>query len=176
VLFAQAALERERLAGVMMVLIRRQALAATLAGGLVAGTIDIGAAALINLANPVLILKFVAGGLLGKPALAGGLPVALLGLVLQWAMSLVIAALYVVAAGRLPVLRRRWLACGLAYGVVIFFVMNYVVVQLSAWGKAPTFTTEKFVENLLAMLLFGVIVAYFARYFANEAQQRPGTV
>ncbi len=160
----------------MMEPVRRPTLAAILAGGFIAGTIDIGAAALINLANPVLILKFVAGGLLGRPALAGGLPVALLGLVLQWAMSLVIAAIYVVAARRLPVLRARWIGCGLAYGVVIFLVMNYVVVPLSAWGKAPGLTVEKFVENLVAMLLFGLIVAYFVRDPAGETQRRSGTV
>jgi hypothetical protein len=154
----------------------RTAVAAMLAGGIVAGTIDIGAAALINLANPIVILKFVAGGLLGRPALAGGLPVALLGLVLQLAMSVLIAALYVVAAGRLTILRQRWIACGLAYGIVIFFVMNYVVVPLSAWSKVPTFTADKFIENLLAMLLFGLIVAYFVRYSAPENQTRPGTV
>lgn len=43
---------------------------AILVAGLAAGTIDIGAAALINLANPILILHFIAGGLLGRPSKA----------------------------------------------------------------------------------------------------------
>lgn len=66
-------------------------LVAILLGGFIAGTIDIGAAALINWVSPILILHFIAGGLLGKAALGGGTPVALLGLLLQWAMSLIIA-------------------------------------------------------------------------------------
>jgi len=41
---------------------------ATVLGGVVAGTLDIGAAALINWASPALILRFVASGLLGKTA------------------------------------------------------------------------------------------------------------
>ena len=46
-----------------------------------------------------LILHYVAAGLLGpKAALAGGASVAILGLVLQWAMSLLIAAIFVLAA------------------------------------------------------------------------------
>ena len=138
-------------------------LGATLLGGLMAGSIDIGAAALINFVDPILILDFIAGGLLGKAALTGGAWVALLGLALQWAMSLCIAAVYVVASGWLPILRQRWIAGGLAYGVVIFFVMNYVVVPLSAWARWPHFSAEKFAENLLAMLLFGLIVAFFAQ-------------
>jgi len=148
--------------------VRHPSLLAILLGGFVAGTIDIGAAALINMASPILILHFIAGGLLVKAALAGGTSVALLGLVLQWVMSLIIAALYVVAARRLPILRRLWIAGGLAYGIVIFFVMNYVVVPLSAWAKWPRFTAETFAENMLAMLLFGLIISYFAQYYALD--------
>lgn len=136
---------------------------AILLGGLIAGTIDIGAAALINLVSPLRILQFIAGGLLGRAALVGGAPIELLGLALQWGISLVIAAVYVVACASLPILRRRWVVGGLAYGVVIFAVMNYVVVPLSAWARWPHFTAEKFLENLLAMLLFGLIVAFFAQ-------------
>jgi hypothetical protein len=61
---------------------RKSNLVAILLGGFVAGTIDIGAAALINLVSPILILDFIAGGLVGKTALAGGASVAFLGLVL----------------------------------------------------------------------------------------------
>jgi hypothetical protein len=151
--------------------VRHPSLLAILLGGLVAGTIDIGAAALINTASPILILHFIAGGVLGKPALVGGTPIVLLGLALQWAMSLIIAALYVVAAGWLPILRRLWIVGGFAYGVVIFLVMNYVVVPLSAWAKWPGFTAEKFAENMLAMLLFSLIITYFAQYYASDAEQ-----
>jgi hypothetical protein len=62
-----------------------------------------------------------------------------------------------------PLLRRHWLATGIAYGVVVFFVMNFVVVPLSAIGHAPHFNALSFGENMLAMLLFGLIIARFAR-------------
>jgi hypothetical protein len=42
-------------------------------------------------------------------------------------------------------------------------VMNYVVVPLSAVGHTPHFSVRTFVENMLAMLLFGVIISAFAR-------------
>jgi hypothetical protein len=144
-------------------------LTAIVLGGLIAGTIDIGAAALINSVSPFRILQFIAGGLLGKAALEGGAAVELLGLALQWAMSLLIAAVYVVLC-RLPVLGRRWIAGGLAYGVIIFFVMNYAVVPASAWERWPQFTAERFAENMLAMLLFGLIVAFFAQRSAAAAK------
>jgi hypothetical protein len=156
---------------------RHANLSAVLYGGFIAGTLDVGAAALINMISPVVILKAIASGVLGKPAFAGGASVAVLGLVLQWAMSLLIAAIFVFAARRLPRLVLHWPTWGVAYGVVVFFVMNYVVRPLSAAWPKTHFTPAGFVENMLAMLLFGLIVAYCAHAFFNSSvdqQRRPG--
>jgi hypothetical protein len=141
----------------------RGILTAILLGGIVAGTIDIGAACLISGRSVPFILQTIAGGLLGKAAYAGGFRTALLGLALQELMGMIIAAIYVLSARLAPVLTRRWISFGLLYGIVIFFVMNYVVVPLSAWQRVPHFTTPKFAANMAAMLLFGLIVAFFAR-------------
>lgn len=142
---------------------RATTLTAILYGGFVAGTIDIGAASLINGISPFVILRAIASGLLGKAAFQGGMPVSLLGLGLQWAMSLLIAAIFVFATRPLAWLKRRWVMAGVLYGAVVFGVMEYVVVPLSAAWPKPHFTTQSFIENLLAMLLFGLIVAFFAR-------------
>ena len=144
---------------------RHPALAAALWGGFVAGTVDIGAASMISGYNPLVILRYIAGGVLGKGALAGGPSVALLGLLLQWAMSFIIAAIFVLATRRRIERTRNWPTWGIAYGVVIFFVMNYVVVPLSALHATPHFTTYSFIANLAAMLVFGWIVAVVARIF-----------
>jgi len=143
---------------------RHSKLAAILLGGLIAGTIDIGSAMLINGKSASWILHAIASGLIGvKASFEGGLQTAALGFALQWAMSLVIAAIYVFASGPIGYLRRAWVVGGLAYGVAIFFVMNYVVVPLSALARFPNFSAAHFVENMAAMLLFGLIVAFFAR-------------
>lgn len=143
-------------------------LLAILVGGLVAGTLDIGAASLINMIDPRVILRFIAGGLLGEAALQGGPEVTWLGLLLQWGMSLLIAAIFVAAALRLRWLTGRPVLAGLAYGVVVFVVMNYVVVYFSAWHRVNHFTPTSFIENLLAMLVFGLIVSICARVFLGR--------
>ncbi|HEY1962883.1 MAG TPA: hypothetical protein VGG69_10730 [Rhizomicrobium sp.] len=151
-------------------------LQAVLFGGLTAGTVDIAAASLIFWRHPIFILHSVASGLFGHASFVGGMSTAIAGMLLQWAMSLIIAAIYVLASAWLPALRRMWIAGGLAYGAAIFFVMNYVVVPLSAVHRVPHFSPRMFAENMLAMLLFGLILAYFARRpkIANETR-RPAT-
>jgi uncharacterized membrane protein YagU involved in acid resistance len=144
-------------------------LRAIVVGGLVAGTLDIGAAALINRVSPVLIAHYIATGIMGPAALSAGAPAACLGVLLQWAMSVVIAAIYWFVTARMPQLRARWWLGGLLAGVVIFLVMNFIVMPLSA---APVtlheviarFRPAKGAENLLAMFVFGLIVAYCARH------------
>lgn len=143
--------------------IQSRAALAILVGGLAAGTLDVGAAALIGRVDPRVILRFIAGGVQGATALQGGAASAWLGLFLQWGMSLVIATVFVLAALRLRWLTVRPVTAGLAYGVVVFVVMNYVVMPLSAWHRLNHFSPEKFALNLAAMLVFGLIVAFVTR-------------
>ena len=146
---------------------------AILAGGLIAGTVDIGAASLIFHARPLVILCNIAGGLVGPAAArAGGLQTALLGLLLQWGMSLLIAAIYCLVALYLLWLLARPVLWGLAYGIAIFAVMNYVVVPLSAISRVPHFSPSMFALNLAAMLLFGLIISLAAHRFMRLAASR----
>lgn len=149
---------------------RHSALTAILLGGTVAGIVDIGAASAINgFIDPILIMKFIAGGLVGPATQkAGGLEMALLGLLLQVGMSMIIAAIFVLASSVLPILKRQWLPAGIAFGVPVFFTMEYVVMPMSAIHRIPSFTTQSFVLNMLAMMVFGVIIAWF-----NRAATRP---
>jgi uncharacterized membrane protein YagU involved in acid resistance len=143
-----------------------------LLGGFTAGTIDIGAATMINSTSFSVILRAVASGVLGSASFHQGAAAAWLGLALQWFMSLVIAAIFVSATRNIRWTRRSWIGSGVAYGVVIFFVMNYVVVPVSRVGHPPHFTPWHFAENMFAMLLFGLIIAFFARGVAPARVNR----
>lgn len=158
-------------------------LKAIVIAGLLAGTVDIGAASLINMANPLAIMRAIASGLIGTAAKGGGLPVALLGLLLQWAMGMIIAAIYMLATSRMPGMRRRWIPTGLGAGVIIYFVMTYVVLPLSAAPFRQPFDLQVFIknfaldagfaENMLAMLVFGLIVAFVAKGSGQDLQAAP---
>jgi uncharacterized membrane protein YagU involved in acid resistance len=134
-------------------------LAAIAAGGLIAGSVDILAASAIYLASPATILQAIASGLVGRASYDGGVGTMALGLVLQWLMSLIIAAIYGAAAVRMPVLLERPLLFGALYGVGVFIVMGFIVVPLSAAYPSPQPSVSGLVLNLAANILFGVIIA-----------------
>ena len=138
---------------------------AAVIAGLIAGTIDIGAAALINHVGPALILQGIASGLLGMKSYAGGVGTVTLGLMLQLAMSIAIAGIYAAAATRIAWLCSRPVLAGLAFGLGVFVVMNMIVVPLSAFGPKPAHISLVWLLlNVLAMLVFGVIVATIVRW------------
>jgi len=139
---------------------QRAMIKAILWGGLVGGTIDIFSASLISLLSPLLIMRFIAAGLLGPDVIKGGLDISFIGLLLQWLMGLIIAAIYVLAATRLAWMHRDWRVTGVAYGVPVYFVMTYVVLPLSALHHWTPFNLKGFLLNMAAMMLFGLIIAY----------------
>lgn len=133
---------------------------AILAGGLLAATVDIAAAALLGWLSPVIILQAIASGVLGRQSFFDGAWSALLGLVLQWCMGILIAAIYAALAWRTYFPRRHWIAGGIIYGVAIYLVMNFLVVPWSLAPFKPQLSPVKITENLLAMILFGLIVSF----------------
>lgn len=84
-------------------------------------------------------------------------------------MGVLIAGIYSAVTWRVPVFRQRWIVSGATYGLVIYLVMNLVVVPLSAAPFKPQFTSDKIVENLLAMILFGLIVSFCVSHARRAA-------
>jgi hypothetical protein len=153
---------------------RRSTLRAVLAGGLTAGLIDIVYACTVHAflgIAPTRILQSVASGLIGRAAFQGGAGTALLGLLLHFLMTLVMAGVFVTAARRLPTLTERPLRWGAAYGIALYGVMNHVVLPLSAFpgsGKPPSLPM---LAGGLAVHAFGVgiPIALAARHFGSRS-------
>ena len=138
---------------------------ATLLATLAAGTLDIGAAILTNPQVPArVVLQSVASGWLGGAAYEGGWPTAWLGLASHFAIMLGIAAIFVIAAARLPVLRRQWFPVGVGFGVLVWLAMAFVVVPLSASSlPAPDSLTDAVKPLVIHILCVGLPIAWVAR-------------
>jgi hypothetical protein len=135
---------------------------AILGGGLTAGALDIVAPCLIHQVGPLQVFRAVATGVLGKAAREGGLPAAALGAFCHFAISVVAAAVFFAISRKMPLLVRQPLLGGVAMGVGMYVVMNYVVVPLSnSPGKPPAGLTM-IALNLAAMIVFGLAIALFA--------------
>ena len=138
---------------------------ALLGAALVVGTVDaIDAIVFFGLrgVTPIRIFQSIAAGLLGVAAFRGGLRTACLGIALHYFVAFGIAATYFIVSRRVALLRRRPIVCGMLYGVVAYFVMNLVVIPLSARGPAP-FSLAPFVNGIaIHMLGIGIPSAWFA--------------
>ncbi len=116
--------------------------------------------------NPIQVLQYIASSLLGTRSFSGGLASAGLGLVLHFAVSLVVATIYILASRRVAVLRTQWVLVGLLYGAAVWAVMNLLVLPLTAVAHGPI-ATAALVNGVMGHALFvGLPSAFFAKRLA----------
>lgn len=147
----------------------RSALKTIVTAGLVAGALDILYAFIIwglRGVTPIRIGQSVAAGLLGRDAaVGGGTTTGLFGLGVHFVLAIIMAAIYYAAARNIRLLVDRAVPFGLAYGLALYGAMNYIVLPLSAIGKAggggPLYITITGI--LVHMFLVGLPIALITR-------------
>jgi hypothetical protein len=146
---------------------------ALLLGGLTVGVLDaLDALVFFGLRGvpPARVFQGIAAGLLGRSAVAGGMTTALLGVLLHFIIAFAVVATYHVAARRIPGLTRRPWIYGPLYGLLVYAVMNFVVIPLSAIGAhAPSAAVL-----LNGLLIHALGVGLPAALSARAAERAPG--
>ncbi|MFC4307656.1 hypothetical protein ACFPN2_01045 [Steroidobacter flavus] len=146
---------------------RNRAAYAILWGGLIAGLIDISYAVGFSATRgvpPSRILQSVASGLLGSPAYQGGHATATLGLILHFVLMMIIAAIFYFASTRLRFLVERPVGWGALYGFLVYWVMNLVVLPLSAFPSQVKFVPILLITSLIVHAFgIGVPIALASR-------------
>ncbi|MBI3792634.1 MAG: hypothetical protein HY275_17390 [Gemmatimonadetes bacterium] len=103
--------------------------------GLVAGFADGSAAVIVHLLRggrtPVRIFNFIASALVGPAAMAGEWQYALLGFVLHMGIAMGWTVLFFALASRWRFWREQVVAAAIAWGAIVWCVMNLVVLPLS---------------------------------------------
>ena len=113
-------------------------------------------------------MQYVASGLMGVAAFTGGLATALLGLILEFVITIIIASVFILSADRIPLLRRHVIIGSLLYGFGVFIVMNFIVLPLSAAPTLPDPPTWLFFEAILEhILLIGLPLGILVQRNAN---------
>jgi hypothetical protein len=149
---------------------------AILVGGLIAGSLDITFAIVASGFHGVsatTVLQSVASGLLGQRAYEGGTGTAALGAVLHFAMMLIIAALFVGLRRVGPgIVRERPALVGPLYGVAVYFVMNRLVIPLSAFPMKTDYVPATFMSLAAHMFFIGWVIAWAAVRYDGVASAR----
>ena len=147
---------------------RNSLLRLTLIGGFIASLLHLviqqGIVFGLILKTPIVsALQYVASGIMGEAAFAGGLATALFGLVLDFIMITIMAGVFIFSVDRIPLLRRNVILGSILYGFGVFIVMNFIVLPLSAAPALPAPPLWLLIElvlqhNLLIGLPLGILV------------------
>jgi len=152
---------------------RPRALAAILWGGAIAGAFDLTYATVFYYCfrgvKPIRVLQSIASGLLGPKAYDGGIPTAILGVVLHFIIAIGAAAVFYLLSRKLTFLTQKPILWGLLCGAAIYFFMHFVVLPLAANPRFRTTTVSVATVSDFAvhMLLIGPSIALAARRFSR---------
>lgn len=147
---------------------------AILWGGLIVGALDITAACISQSLragrSPLWVFQSVASGLLGADSFTGGLATAVLGLALHFMIATIWTAVFYLASRNLEFLTRQTVVSGLLYGIVVYLVMYYVVLPLSAiHAKPSTYTWTSIIINVsIHLVCVGLPIAIVIRWQSRQ--------
>jgi uncharacterized membrane protein YagU involved in acid resistance len=141
-----------------------------LIAGLLAGTLDIVAAcvnAYINnpKSTPDKVLQFIASGVFGKKAFAGGNTMAAWGLLFHYIIATGFAAIFVIIYQQVKLLSRNIILSGLLYGLLVWVMMNRVIVPLSETPPQPFTWNKAIVAMLILMFFIGLPIALITKKY-----------
>jgi len=139
-------------------------------GGLTVGVLD-GLSAVVLSAmrgiSPLRVFQYIASGLLGRDSFNGGMKTALLGVLLHFVIAFGVATVFYFASLYLPVLIRKAVLMGAIYGVVVYWVMQLVVVPLSAVTRPPRTLSGVITQIIIHILFVGLPPALIAKWSAK---------
>jgi uncharacterized membrane protein YagU involved in acid resistance len=152
---------------------RPSAVSTILAAGLVSAALDLLFACVFygirNSVSPLRIFQSIGSGWFGKTSFELGWTSGAIGFVSHFAILIVAAGMFFAAAKRLPILTKQAFWAGVVYGAVIYVVMNYVVVPLSAAPHGQRALDATIGELCSHLFLVGLPISYIVRryYRAN---------
>ncbi len=143
---------------------------AILWGGLTCGVLDITAAFVVYGsfgAKPIPLLQGIASGLLGPRAYDGGLATAFLGLACHFFIAFSATIVYFAASRRASFLVDHAVLSGFLYGPAVYFLMNQIVLPLSAIGRRPFSLKFMVIGVVIHMFSVGLPIALTVRRYSR---------
>lgn len=117
------------------------------------------------------VWQTVASGVIGPRAFEKGWRSGALGLALHFAISFIIANIYILASLHLPFLLQHPLIAGAFYGIDVYAVMNYIVLPLSRRAKRPFNRNFALTQLVIHIVIVGWSIAVSAWYLLPRVVQ-----
>ncbi len=137
-------------------------------GALIAGALDLAYAILVYSPHkPIAIPQTIASGILGVKAYYGGVETAALGVALHFTIALVAAAVYYLARRLIEFLLERPVLSGIVYGALVYLVMHWIVLPLSAVPKGNMPLIYKLSEFVEHWFFVGLPIALSVRRYSK---------
>jgi hypothetical protein len=135
--------------------------------GLLVGALDGLAAALLYFIrsgkNPLAVYRYIASGVVGPEALAGGMVMGLLGILFHFVIAMGWTILFFVASAQLPFLSKHWLLSGVGYGIFVWLMMNLLVIPISRVPSSPITWSSVTMGMSVLILCIGIPISFMAR-------------
>jgi hypothetical protein len=144
-----------------------------LKSGLIVGVLDAAAASLqayiMNGVTPDRVFTFVASGAFGQNVYEGGSIMALIGLAFHFIVAISWTFIFYAVYPKLTILQSNKIVAGMAFGIFIWLVMNFVVIPLSLIGLRPFNATSAIIQIFIHLFVIGVPISYLTnKYYSAQ--------
>lgn len=141
-----------------------------LVAGFLAGTLDAIAAIIVYQANPISMFKFIASGAFGAGrAFSAGSIMVFWGILFHYIIAYVWTVVFFFLYPTFSFMRKNKYIIGLAYGIVVWIVMNRVVIPLSEISQRPFNIRGALIGTSILMVAIGLPISILTnRYYARK--------
>jgi hypothetical protein len=141
--------------------------------GLIAGTLDILAAFLLYFINSgktnfLIIFKFIAGGIFGRDAIAGGRRMILTGFILHYAIAFSFTVFFFWLYPKLKLQSKNKFLTAVIYGLFVWTVMNLVVLPLSNVTHRQIVLSDALINMGILIICIGLPLSIIANAFYKK--------
>jgi hypothetical protein len=150
---------------------KSRALQAIILGGLIAGTLDLTSAFIVTGlrgGSHARMLQGIASGLLGADSFTGGAATAALGGLLHFTIAFIWTIVFYLASRKVKFLIDQPIVSGVLYGVVVYLLMYYVIVPLSAAPFQMPHTPDAIARDVfIHIICIGLPIALVVRRYSK---------
>ncbi len=144
---------------------------AILFAGLLAGTLDLTSAFIVTAfksGNYTKMLQGIASGLLGKDSFTGGAATATFGVIAHFTIAFIWTIIFYAASRKIKFLTAQPIISGVLYGILVYVLMYFVIVPLSAAPFQMPRTPDSIALNVfIHIVCVGLPIALVVRRFSK---------